>query len=91
MPIKRAMRLILRTRLRLPTDSLSIPAGDRASGVSNQYLGGITRSGISGSYSYRATPGREKIPVNYVTFYNALRFANWLHNGQCDGGTETGA
>jgi formylglycine-generating enzyme required for sulfatase activity len=30
-------------------------------------------------------------PVNPVSFYDALRFANWLHNGQGTGDTETGA
>jgi hypothetical protein len=45
-------------------------------------LGGITRSGSSGSFSYGTRAGREAMPVNYVSFYDALRFANWLHNGQ---------
>jgi hypothetical protein len=31
------------------------------------------------------------MPVNMVTFYNALRFANWMNNGQGSGDTETGA
>jgi hypothetical protein len=29
--------------------------------------------------------------VNYVSFWDACRFANWLHNGQGTGDTETGA
>jgi formylglycine-generating enzyme required for sulfatase activity len=29
--------------------------------------------------------------VNYVSWYDAIRFANWLHNGQGSGDTETGA
>jgi len=53
--------------------------------------GGISRSGSSGSYTYSAVPGRENMPVNNVSFFDALRFANWLHNGQGDGNTETGA
>jgi formylglycine-generating enzyme required for sulfatase activity len=53
--------------------------------------GGIARSGSSGSYTYGAVPGRENKPVNSVSFFDALRFANWLHNGQRDGSTETGA
>ena len=51
--------------------------------------GGITRSGSSGSYS--AIAGRGDMPVNYVSFYDSLRFANWLNNGQGSGDTETGA
>ncbi len=44
--------------------------------------GGITRSGTSGSYSYVPMLDRENLPVNWVSFYNAARFANWMHNGQ---------
>lgn len=51
----------------------------------------IVRSGSPGSYAYDAKPGREDMPVSGVTFYEALRFANWLHNGQGAGDTETGA
>jgi hypothetical protein len=58
--------------------------------------GGITRSGSSGSYTYSTRAGREDMPVNYVSFYDALRFANWMHNGQPTGAqgsttTEDGA
>jgi formylglycine-generating enzyme required for sulfatase activity len=45
-------------------------------------LGGIIRSGSSGSYTYATVIGRENHPVNYVSFWDATRFANWLHNGQ---------
>ncbi len=48
-------------------------------------LGGITRSGSSGSFTYNAIAGREDKPVNWVSFYDALRFTNWLHNGQPTG------
>ena len=47
--------------------------------------GAITRSGGPGSYMYSAIAGRENMPVNHVSFYDALRFANWLHNGQPTG------
>jgi formylglycine-generating enzyme required for sulfatase activity len=58
--------------------------------------GGITRNGGPGDYTYSATAGRENMPVNIVSFYDALRFANWLHNGQPTGAqgyetTEDGA
>jgi formylglycine-generating enzyme required for sulfatase activity len=53
--------------------------------------GGITRGGSSGSYAYAAKPGRENTPVNYISFFDALRFLNWLNNGQGGGDTETGA
>ncbi len=54
-------------------------------------FGGITQSGISGGYTYSAIAGRGDMPVSYVSFYDTLRFANWLNNGQGSGGTETGA
>ncbi|MFP6630146.1 MAG: SUMF1/EgtB/PvdO family nonheme iron enzyme, partial [Myxococcota bacterium] len=47
--------------------------------------GGITQSGISGSFSYSAVTGREDRPVNYVNWGASLRFTNWLHNGQPTG------
>src|SRR5262245_40510830 len=53
--------------------------------------GGIARSGSPGSYSYGAVAGREDLPVAFVSYYDSLRFANWLHNGQGGGDTETGA
>jgi formylglycine-generating enzyme len=53
--------------------------------------GGITRSGSSGNYIYSTIAGRENMPVNYVAWFDALRFANWMSNGQGAGSTETGA
>jgi formylglycine-generating enzyme len=53
--------------------------------------GGITRTGGSGSYSYALKSGYENKPVNYVSFWDATRFANWLNNGQGSGSTETGS
>jgi len=46
---------------------------------------GIVRSGEAGSYTYEVTPGMENKPVFRVTFLNAVRFANWLHNGKPTG------
>lgn len=54
-------------------------------------VGGIARTGTSGSYTYAPIAGRENNPVNFVSFWDATRFANWLHNGQGSGDTETGA
>jgi formylglycine-generating enzyme required for sulfatase activity len=48
-------------------------------------FGGISRSGNSGSYSYVTISGRGNKPVNYVSFWDVIRFANWLHNGQPTG------
>jgi len=50
-----------------------------------QDIGGISRGGSAGSYTYSVRENRGNRPVNYVSFYNAMRFANWLHNGQLSG------
>ena len=57
---------------------------------------GIVRSGSPGSYSYSVHPAFVNRPVNLVSFGDAMRFANWLHNGQPTGAqnastTEDGA
>lgn len=54
-------------------------------------LGGIIRTGSVGLYTYSTVAGRANHPVNFVSFWDATRFANWLHNGQGNGDTETGA
>jgi formylglycine-generating enzyme len=51
----------------------------------------INRSGNSGSYAYSPNPIYENNPVRYVSYIDAMRFTNWLHNGQGNGGTESGA
>ena len=67
------------------SDPLSLYSGFMGS------LGGITRSGISGSYTYATITGWGDKPVNFVNWYDSIRFANWLNNGQGTGDTETGA
>jgi formylglycine-generating enzyme required for sulfatase activity len=55
---------------------------------------GIARSGggtVGNPYSYTVPSDWANRPVNYVSFWDAARFANWLNNGQGDGNTETGA
>lgn len=64
--------------------------------MDSEALGGITRSGSPGSYAYAPKSGHEGRPVAFVAWYDALRFANWLHNGQPAGAqdattTEDGA
>ncbi|MCA9212981.1 MAG: SUMF1/EgtB/PvdO family nonheme iron enzyme, partial [Planctomycetales bacterium] len=53
--------------------------------------GGIIRTGEEGSYAYEAKPKAGYLPVTFVTFWDAARFANWMHNGQPTGpsGPET--
>ena len=45
---------------------------------------GIRRTGSSGDYTYEVI-GNGRRPVTYVSWLSALRFCNWLHNGQPEG------
>lgn len=59
--------------------------------MGSSVYGGITRSGISGSYTYSVKTNMANKPVVYITWVDAARFANWLHNGAGTGSTETGS
>ena len=52
---------------------------------SSSYGCKIERSGSSGSYTYSVAGDWADRPVNYVSWGDAARFANWLHNGQPSG------
>ncbi|MFC1853908.1 formylglycine-generating enzyme family protein [candidate division CSSED10-310 bacterium] len=45
----------------------------------------IERTGTTGSYVYSVAVDWADRPVNYVSWGDAVRFANWLHNGQIPG------
>jgi sulfatase modifying factor 1 len=56
----------------------------------------IQQSGSSGNYTYSVASDYANRPVDYVSFWDGCRFANWLQNGQPTGlqgagTTETGA
>ncbi len=69
--------------------------------VSPQTLG-IIRSGSQGSFTYAVRPpvpglgsggsdyAFENQPVMFISMFDAMRFVNWMHNGQGSGGTESG-
>ncbi len=70
--------------------------------ASDQTIAGILQSGSPGSYTYSVIgPSGENPtgassagdrPITYVSWFDAARFANWMHNGQgSSGSTETGA
>ncbi len=71
------------------------------SSMETSAVAGISRSGSSGAYEYtvigpsgsvqipQATTAQR--PIASVNWFNAARFANWMHNGQGSGSTETGA
>jgi len=54
-------------------------------------VGGITQSGPPGTFTYAVKSNMGDKPVNYVSWFDAARVANWLQNGQGSGSTETGA
>ena len=54
------------------------------------YACNIIRSGLSGGYTYRVVDGWADRPVNCVSLADAMRFANWLHNGQPTGAQDAG-
>ncbi|HEX7008566.1 MAG TPA: SUMF1/EgtB/PvdO family nonheme iron enzyme [Phycisphaeraceae bacterium] len=63
-----------------------------ATGVGGN-AGGIARSGSPGSYTYGPLNGDTNWlnkPVSLISWEDAARFVNWLHNGQGNGDTETG-
>ncbi|MEZ4334968.1 MAG: SUMF1/EgtB/PvdO family nonheme iron enzyme [Myxococcota bacterium] len=78
---------------------LNAVADDDPNGLFNETTDpryGLVRSGSPGSYQYAAVVGRENHPVRFVSLYDAMRFANWLENGQPEGAqgpgtTEDGA
>jgi len=74
--------------------SITDPHGLYNTSMAGTY-GGIDRTWSADHYVYTAKGGDENWddrPVNFVSFWDAARFCNWLHNGQGSGGdTETGA
>lgn len=45
----------------------------------------IQQSGSAGNYSYSVAADWANRPVNYVSYWDSCRFANWLGNGQPTG------
>ncbi len=51
----------------------------------------LKRTGEAGSYKYEVLPGQDQLPASFVSYFDAMRFANWMHNGKRKGDTESGA
>ncbi len=72
------------------------PTGANPNGIYNASMGSDARGGISynagagagSKYSIKANMGNK--PVNYVSWYDAARFTNWVNNGQGNASTEIG-
>lgn len=59
--------------------------------MSSNANGGINFNGGAASGSkYEIKSGRDDNPAVFVSFFSAMRFTNWLENGQGSGGTESG-
>lgn len=74
------------------TDTNGLFQGDMA----NTGGSGITQGGSSGTYTYSVDSAHQSRPVTNMTLWSALRFANWMQNGQPSGlqdasTTETGS
>ena len=71
-------------------------SGSNPNSIYNASMGSNNRGGISFNSSaasgsmYSTKTNFANKPVNYVSFWDAARFANWLTNGQGSGDTETG-
>ena len=73
------------------------PTGANANGIYDANMGSNDRGGVTytagaasgAKYTIRTSMGDK--PVNYVSWYDAARFTNWLGNGQGSGSTETGS
>jgi formylglycine-generating enzyme required for sulfatase activity len=74
------------------------PMGTNSLGLYNSLMrtdlrGGIALStGAANGAKYSTKTNMGSKPLNYVSFFDAMRFVNWLENGQPTGGsgTETG-
>lgn len=73
------------------------PTGANAHGLysslmtSNPVGGIVFNGGGADGFKFDVKAGRDNNPVLLVSWYDAIRFANWLHNDQGNGDTEDGA
>lgn len=54
--------------------------------MASSSVGGINRTGSSGNYTYSVKSGMDSKPVNFVSFWDAARFTNWLTSGDTEVG-----
>jgi formylglycine-generating enzyme required for sulfatase activity len=67
---------------RTDTYGLYHPEMDITVNPANPYGCNIVRTGSPGDYQYSVAPEWANRPADFVSWANAARFANWMHNGQ---------
>lgn len=67
------------------------PSGSNSLGVYNQNAGITYNSGATDGLKYSVITGQTLKAAIQVNFPAAMRFANWINNGQGAGSTESGA
>lgn len=73
------------------TEFLNAVAATDTYGLFNHWMGigdyacNILRSGSPGSFTYSVAADWADRPVNYISWGDAARFANWMHNAQPTG------
>jgi len=72
------------------------PNGSNPNSIYNSSMGsdargGITNTGTTNGSRYAVKSNMGDKPVNFVSWFDAARVANWLQNGQGSSSTETGA
>lgn len=75
------------------------PEGANLRGLYHEYMGWPTNpiasitldASQSSGTKYSVLPNMGNKPVSYMTWLDVVRVANWMHNGQGSGDTETGA
>lgn len=70
----------------LNATAASDPNGLWNSSMGSDARGGISRSGNDGSYTYSTKANMANKPVNFVSFWDAARFTNWLTSGNTESG-----
>jgi formylglycine-generating enzyme required for sulfatase activity len=55
--------------------------------MEEHFWGGIEKIRNENTIHYQVKEGYEKKPVTFVSYYDAIRYVNWLHYGKPDQGT----
>ncbi|MCZ7931158.1 SUMF1/EgtB/PvdO family nonheme iron enzyme [Agrobacterium leguminum] len=62
--------------------AINDPHGLYSPMMETHFWGGISRKGERGNFIYAPKPGYADLPVTFVSWYSAVRYANWMHYGK---------